>query len=205
MWYAFRGDGERKNQPDDAEKFCSATLVNPGLFFFRGCKFFPGCKPPLPSPAQAKVKNGARNGDQPDQCDHRDHAHSQHESAARALRELEPKLLGSAADRDPGAVNPDGQLRARQIQVRQNLVGARQGVDQLVRKVDWVGVEDADPLDAVNLVQLAQKFNLFYHNYHILSETDASRRAVLVAIAQVARRQMVKALDILGIEAPERM
>jgi len=53
--------------------------------------------------------------------------------------------------------------------------------------------------------QLAQRFNIFYHNYHILSEQDAARRALLVAIATVIRRQLIRALDVLGIEAPERM
>src|SRR5712692_11252660 len=52
--------------------------------------------------------------------------------------------------------------------------------------------------------QLAQRFNIFYHNYHILSEPDASRRGLLIAIASVARRQLIRALDVLGIEAPER-
>lgn len=53
--------------------------------------------------------------------------------------------------------------------------------------------------------QLAQRFNIFYHNHHILSEQDAARRALLVAIASVVRRQLIGALDVLGIEAPERM
>jgi arginyl-tRNA synthetase len=53
--------------------------------------------------------------------------------------------------------------------------------------------------------QLAQRFNIFYHNHHILSEQDAARRALLVAITTVVRRQLILALDVLGIEAPERM
>ena len=53
--------------------------------------------------------------------------------------------------------------------------------------------------------QLAQKFNIFYHNHHILSEQDPARRALLIAIALVVRRQLIRALDVLGIEAPERM
>lgn len=53
--------------------------------------------------------------------------------------------------------------------------------------------------------QLAQRFNIFYHNHHILSEQDPSRRALLVAIATVARRQLIRALEVLGIKAPERM
>ena len=53
--------------------------------------------------------------------------------------------------------------------------------------------------------QLAQRFNIFYHNHHILSEQDPARRALLVAITTVLRRQLIRALDVLGIEAPERM
>lgn len=53
--------------------------------------------------------------------------------------------------------------------------------------------------------QLAQRFNVFYHNHHILSEQDAERRALLVAITTVVRRQLICALQILGIQVPERM
>ena len=53
--------------------------------------------------------------------------------------------------------------------------------------------------------QLAQQFNNFYHRYHILTETDATRRALLMATAAVARREMVRALGYLGIEAPPVM
>jgi arginyl-tRNA synthetase len=53
--------------------------------------------------------------------------------------------------------------------------------------------------------QLAQRFNVFYHNHHILSESDTDRRVLLVLITSVVRRQLIRALDLLGIEAPERM
>jgi arginyl-tRNA synthetase len=53
--------------------------------------------------------------------------------------------------------------------------------------------------------QLAQRFNLFYHRYHILSEADPSRRALLVGITTIVRSRLIRALDVLGIEAPERM
>ena len=53
--------------------------------------------------------------------------------------------------------------------------------------------------------QLAQRFNIFYHNHHILSEQDQAKRALLVAITTVVRRQLISALEVLGIEAPERM
>jgi arginyl-tRNA synthetase len=53
--------------------------------------------------------------------------------------------------------------------------------------------------------QLAQQFNNFYHRHHVLNETDPTRRALLLATAAVARRQMVRALGYLGIEAPPVM
>ena len=53
--------------------------------------------------------------------------------------------------------------------------------------------------------QLAQAFNNFYHKHHILSEADGEKRAVLLALTEVVEKQLVKALDLLGIEAPEKM
>jgi arginyl-tRNA synthetase len=50
--------------------------------------------------------------------------------------------------------------------------------------------------------QLAQQFNNFYHRHHILTETDPTRRALFLATAAAARREMVRALGYLGIEAP---
>jgi arginyl-tRNA synthetase len=53
--------------------------------------------------------------------------------------------------------------------------------------------------------QLAQQFNNFYHRHHVLNETDATKRALLLATAAVARREMVRALGYLGIQAPSVM
>jgi len=53
--------------------------------------------------------------------------------------------------------------------------------------------------------QLAQQFNNFYHRHHVLNETDEARRALLLGTAAVARREMVRALGYLGIEAPAAM
>jgi arginyl-tRNA synthetase len=53
--------------------------------------------------------------------------------------------------------------------------------------------------------QLAQGFNNFYHKHHILSEGDAEKRAFLLAMTEVVERELVKALELLGIEAPEKM
>jgi arginyl-tRNA synthetase len=53
--------------------------------------------------------------------------------------------------------------------------------------------------------ELAQAFNNFYHTHHILSETDAARRRFLLQVTRLAERQLVAALDLLGIAAPEKM
>ena len=53
--------------------------------------------------------------------------------------------------------------------------------------------------------QLAQQFNTFYHRHHILTEEDPARRALLLATAAVARREMARALGYLGVEAPPVM
>ncbi len=53
--------------------------------------------------------------------------------------------------------------------------------------------------------QLAQAFNLFYHKHRILPEADPARRALLLILVQLVERQLVVALALLGIAAPERM
>ncbi|MGH9788265.1 MAG: arginine--tRNA ligase [Candidatus Acidiferrales bacterium] len=52
---------------------------------------------------------------------------------------------------------------------------------------------------------LAQQFNLFYHKHHILSESDAERKAFLLLLTGLVERQLTRALDLMGIEVPERM
>jgi arginyl-tRNA synthetase len=52
---------------------------------------------------------------------------------------------------------------------------------------------------------LARAFNLFYHRHRIITEENLTRRAVLIAVAEVTRRQLTAALDTLGITVPERM
>ncbi|MEP6946572.1 MAG: arginine--tRNA ligase [Acidobacteriota bacterium] len=52
---------------------------------------------------------------------------------------------------------------------------------------------------------LAKAFNLFYHNHKILIEPDEVKRAVLVVVADMARRSLTSALATMGIEVPEKM
>ncbi len=52
---------------------------------------------------------------------------------------------------------------------------------------------------------LAQKFNLFYHKHHILSETDAHKKRHLLLVADLVRRQLAEALYLLGCDVPPKM
>jgi arginyl-tRNA synthetase len=56
-----------------------------------------------------------------------------------------------------------------------------------------------------DLLELAQKFNSFYHKYPILPEKDPDERQRRAACAEIFRRTMTKGLELLGIPVPERM
>ena len=58
---------------------------------------------------------------------------------------------------------------------------------------------------AKHVFQLAQLFNTFYHRYPILSEEDEERRKFLLATAGVVRRELIRALGVMGIEVPPVM
>ena len=52
---------------------------------------------------------------------------------------------------------------------------------------------------------LAQKFNAFYHRYPIKDEPDATRKAMRLLVTRIFYRQASRALDLMGIPAPDRM
>jgi arginyl-tRNA synthetase len=52
---------------------------------------------------------------------------------------------------------------------------------------------------------LAQKFNLFYHRHHILSESDRQKKQHLLLVADLVSRQLEEALYLLGCEVPPKM
>ena len=52
---------------------------------------------------------------------------------------------------------------------------------------------------------LAQRFNNYYHKYHIISEEDPRLRGMRALLVRLFRRRMEQTLDILGIGIPERM
>jgi arginyl-tRNA synthetase len=52
---------------------------------------------------------------------------------------------------------------------------------------------------------LAQRFNRFYNQHHILNEADAARRASWLSVSRLCLAELELALGLLGIEIPERM
>ena len=56
-----------------------------------------------------------------------------------------------------------------------------------------------------DLLDLAQKFNSFYHKYPILNEKDDAERQRRAVCAEVFRKTMTSALALLGIPVPDRM
>jgi arginyl-tRNA synthetase len=53
--------------------------------------------------------------------------------------------------------------------------------------------------------RLAQAFNNFYHRFHILSEPDADRQQFLLYVVHLVNQTLTSALELMGIEIPERM
>ena len=58
---------------------------------------------------------------------------------------------------------------------------------------------------AKHAFQLAQAFNLFYDHHHILTENDAAKKKFLLQLSRLVEIQLVAALELLGIESPEKM
>ncbi|HEY6122275.1 MAG TPA: arginine--tRNA ligase [Pyrinomonadaceae bacterium] len=79
----------------------------------------------------------------------------------------------------------------------------------LSERLDEVIAQCAVSAEPANLAKytfnLARAFNLFYHRHRIIAEEDQIKRAVLIAVADITRRQLTSALATLGISVPERM
>jgi arginyl-tRNA synthetase len=71
-------------------------------------------------------------------------------------------------------------------------------VEQVVRSLEFSGL-------AKYAFGLAQTFNAFYHRFPILNEEDAGRKAWRAAGVAYVRDQLTRALDLMGIDVPNRM
>jgi arginyl-tRNA synthetase len=134
-------------------------------------------------------------------------------SAVRAnsiFRKLEPQARAAAEKLLHEDVNVDAALKEKVSGVLEgeggddiwSLVTLSARLEEIVAQA----ASAAEPSYlAKHTFNLARAFNLFYHRYRIIAEEDQTRRAVLAAAADVARRQLTAALSMLGISVPERM
>ena len=76
---------------------------------------------------------------------------------------------------------------------------------RLEETVSQAATQNEPAILAKYTFNLAKSFNLFYHNHRIIAEENQAKRAVLIVIADIARRNLTAALNTLGIEVPERM
>ena len=58
---------------------------------------------------------------------------------------------------------------------------------------------------AKHVFQLAQLFNTFYHRHPILGEADERRKQFLLTTVAVVRRELIRALAVMGITVPPVM
>ena len=58
---------------------------------------------------------------------------------------------------------------------------------------------------AKHVFQLAQLFNAFYHRHPILAEPDEGRKRFLLVTVAVVRRELIRALAVMGITVPSAM
>ena len=79
----------------------------------------------------------------------------------------------------------------------------------LALRLDEIGNQVIVTLEPASLAKysfmLAQRFNLFYHRYRIVTEEDAGKRLFYILVVDLVREALTKALDLMGIEVPRRM
>jgi len=56
-----------------------------------------------------------------------------------------------------------------------------------------------------NAYKLAAQFSGFYHDNHITNESDETKKSTWIALCLLTRKMLLKHLDVLGIDAVERM
>ncbi len=52
---------------------------------------------------------------------------------------------------------------------------------------------------------LAAAFSTFYNNHHIVNESDKTKQASYIALLMLVKKELSQALNVLGIELPEKM
>jgi arginyl-tRNA synthetase len=78
-----------------------------------------------------------------------------------------------------------------------------------VSRLDEIAAQTVATLETATMAKyaftLAQKFNLFYHEYKVITEEDPNRRMFYLSIVELVRHALIKTLDMMGIQSPRKM
>jgi arginyl-tRNA synthetase len=123
------------------------------------------------------------------------------------FRKLDPDAVAGALEL---VASHDPETQAKLVEVFSDEAGTEiWSLVMLAERLDEVVAQCASAAEPANLAKyaftLARAFNLFYHRHRIIAEEDQTRRAVLIAAANITRRRLTSALATLGIDVPERM
>ncbi len=108
-------------------------------------------------------------------------------------------VLRKAAGSEPEQSRPiGGSLNPKELALIQRLAD----FPAVVRQAG----DDFSPAVICNYAYaLACDFNSFYHDYSILNEADTDKRNLRLVLSRCVAKVIQKAMDMLGIEVPERM
>ena len=110
-------------------------------------------------------------------------------------------ILRKAAD-NPGFTGISGDtadlLSQKEIDLIQKMNAYGAAVEQAGKDYSPSGI-------ANYCYELTKEFNQFYHDYSILKEEDANKRAARLVIASNVAKILKNGMALLGIEVPERM
>ena len=91
------------------------------------------------------------------------------------------------------------------VQLNDKEVELIQKMSEFGAAVEQAG-KDYSPSGIANYCyELTKVFNQFYHDYSILNEPDAEKRAVRLMLAKNVAKIIKSGMSLLGIEVPERM
>ncbi|MDR1652617.1 MAG: arginine--tRNA ligase [Prevotellaceae bacterium] len=99
---------------------------------------------------------------------------------------------------DFGNVNKDVEINGKEKYLIQLLLEFKNVVAQ-------AGKEFSPALIANYIYDLAKEYNQFYHDYSILNEKADDLKILRLVISQNVAKTVKTGMDLLGIEAPERM
>jgi arginyl-tRNA synthetase len=103
------------------------------------------------------------------------------------------------------AANQNSQFPILNSQLSEKEIELIQKMSEYGAAVEQAG-KDYSPSGIANYCyELTKVFNQFYHDYSILNEEDAAKKATRLVIARNVAKILKNGMGLLGIEVPERM